>query len=150
MKILKFIGVALLIALIILQFYPTQLNESNAEEPADITRIYDVPENIRENLKVSCYDCHSNNTRYPWYNRIQPIALYLEDHIEHGKSHLNFSEFGDYSIEEQKEKLEEMIEEVEEGEMPLSSYTLIHRDAKLSETERKALIAWANQTRDSI
>ena len=150
MKILKIIGVLLIVALIIIQFYPKELNQSDEDSTADISRVYQVPEKVQKNLQVSCYDCHSNNTEYPWYNKVQPVALFLENHIKDGKEHLNFSEFGNYTTKKQKKKLKEISEEVEEGEMPLTSYTLIHWDAKISDTDKKAIIDWADNLRSSL
>ena len=98
-------------------------------------------------LSKACYDCHSNNTTYPWYASLQPVAWWLGDHIEHGKKELNFSEFGNYAPRKQYRKLEEVIEEVEADKMPLPSYTLIHRDARLKDNERQILINWARDQR---
>ena len=150
MKILKYIAIILLLALVLLQFYPSELNEGNNDSDSEISKLYAVPENVQQKLRVSCYDCHSNNTNYPWYNKIQPIALYLEDHIRVGKGHLNFDEFGSYDREEQKELLEEIVHEIKNGEMPLTSYTLIHREARLSETEKKEIIDWAEGLNRSL
>ncbi|NJW52675.1 heme-binding domain-containing protein [Salinimicrobium oceani] len=142
MKFLKIIGLALLIAFVGIQFIPTKLNQDDYIPKSDFTVIYEVPENINKILQTSCYDCHSNNTNYPWYNKIQPFTWYLNDHIEEGKEELNFSEFGEYSSRRQSSKLRSISSQVEDGEMPLSSYTLVHWDAKLSDKEKKKFIAW--------
>ena len=99
---------------------------------------------------MSCYNCHSNNTQYPWYNKIQPVAWFLEGHIKKAKEELNFSEFGDYSKRRQKNKLKSIINQIRDNEMPLSSYTLIHRDAILSESEKSELENWISNLRDSL
>ncbi|HNP54283.1 MAG TPA: heme-binding domain-containing protein [Ferruginibacter sp.] len=144
MRILKKIFLALLILLVLAQFIPRPPKNNNTEINAnDITRLMTVPENVQAILKKSCYDCHSNNTHYPWYAKIQPVALFLNNHIEEGKRELNFSEFGSYKAKRQHRKLEEIIDQVKEGEMPLSSYTLIHGDAKLSTEQRQLLTDWA-------
>jgi heme-binding protein len=111
---------------------------------------FDVPKNIEIQLKISCYDCHSNNTHYPWYNKIQPVAWFMEGHIEEGKEDLNFNEFGSYSKRRQKSKLKSIISQIKDDEMPLNSYTLIHSDAKLSLSERNEIMEWMNQLRDSL
>ena len=144
MKILKKIGLILLLALIVIQFVRPTRNESKAVLATDIRQVTSVPPNVQNLLSRSCYDCHSNNTRYPWYMNIQPVAWYLADHVKEGKRELNFSEFGSYTSKKQRHKLEEISKEVQEGEMPLSSYTLIHGDAKLSDAERTIITTWAD------
>ena len=150
MKIVKIIGIVLLIALVVIQFIPANKNDGERDVATDIAQIYEVPAAVQKNLQVSCYDCHSNSTDYPWYNKIQPVAFYLENHVEDGKKHLNFSEFGNLSLKHQKKKLKEIAHEVEDGEMPLTSYTLIHQDANLSESEKDAMIKWAKELNASL
>ena len=101
-------------------------------------------------LHTSCYNCHSNNTNYPWYSYVQPVGLLLEHHINKGKAELNFSEFGTYSLRKQKSKLKSMANQIEKDEMPLSSYTLIHRDARLSKDSKKVLVDYFNALQDSL
>ena len=98
-------------------------------------------------LQTSCFDCHSNYTNYPWYTNIQPIGWWLNHHVDEGKEELNFSEFESYSLKRKLHKLEEIKEMVEEGEMPLSSYTLIHGDTKLSPEQKEILYTWVTETR---
>jgi hypothetical protein len=97
-------------------------------------------------LQNSCFDCHSNGTNYPWYTSVQPIGWWMNRHVNEGKQELNFSEFESYSLKRKLHKLKEIKEEVEGGEMPLSSYTLIHRDAKLSDEQKAVLLKWVNET----
>ncbi len=150
-KILKTISYVLLAGIVLIQFYPRPEKNSNKETSmADISKVFEVPAPVLQVLQTSCYDCHSNNTAYPWYSRIQPVALWLNDHIEEGKAELNFSEFGNYSIRRQYRKLEEINKEVKEGEMPLSSYTLIHRNATLENEEKLLLANWTTSIRDDF
>ncbi|MGI0106404.1 heme-binding domain-containing protein [Salinimicrobium sp. WS361] len=142
MKFLKIIGLVLLVAFVGIQFIPTNRNHSDYIPKSDFTEIYEVPENINTILQTSCYDCHSNNTNYPWYNKIQPFTWYLNDHIEKGKADLNFSEFGEYSSRRQRSKLRSISSQVKDGEMPLQSYTLVHWDAKLSDKEKEEFTVW--------
>jgi hypothetical protein len=95
-------------------------------------------------------DCHSNNTNYPWYASVQPLAWWIDHHIEEGKGELNFSEFASYKPKKARHKLDEVAEQVEIHEMPLNSYTFIHAEARLTAAERKLLSDWAKATRDSI
>ncbi|APU69745.1 hypothetical protein C723_1769 [Christiangramia flava JLT2011] len=112
--------------------------------------VNDVPENIQNKLQVSCYDCHSNNTQYPWYNKVQPVAWFLEDHIKEGKAELNFNEWDSLSTRRKTSKLRSIIKQIENGEMPLDSYTFIHRDARFSEAEAEEIINWVTQLKDSL
>jgi heme-binding protein len=151
-KLLKPIGIILLVLLIIIQFFRPEKNiaASNASFANDITKVYAVPSEVQDILKTSCYDCHSNNTKYPWYANVQPVAWWLSNHVEDGKNELNFSEFATFPIRRKYKKMEEVIDEVKEGEMPLSSYTLLHKDARLSQTQKDQLINWATSIRDTI
>lgn len=142
MKILKIVAIIALIALIVIQFFPKKYNRSETVPTSDFIAIYNPPKEVEGILRASCYDCHSNNTEYPWYNKIQPVNWYLADHVEEGKSKLNFSEFGDYSTKRGNHKLEEVIKEVKNDKMPLESYTLIHSDAKLNAQQKESLITW--------
>ena len=151
-KIIKSIALLLFAALIIIQFFRLEKNLSSIDGPEanDISKVYPVPQEVSSILEASCYDCHSNNTHYPWYANLQPVAWWLADHIKEGKKEINFSEFASYRIGRQYRKLEEIKEQVEEGEMPLQSYTIIHGDAKLSAAQKEILSQWASAIRDSI
>ncbi len=150
MKLLKGSGLAILVVLVGIQFIPTRSNQSKEMASSDFIKINKVPEDIGRLLHTSCYNCHSNNTNYPWYSRIQPVGWYLENHIKKGKSELNFSEFGSYSVRRQKSKLESMANQIKKNKMPLSSYTFIHRDARLSPESKKALLDYLDALRDSL
>lgn len=150
MKLLKRIGLVLVVVLVGIQFIPSSTNQDKAVPPSDFIVTNGVPENIGHILRTSCYNCHSNNTSYPWYSRVQPVGWFLQNHINKGKSELNFSEFGSYSVRKQKSKLRSMVSQVEEDEMPLTSYTFIHREARLSQENKKFLIDYLNALKDSL
>ncbi|MCZ6595829.1 MAG: heme-binding domain-containing protein [Bacteroidetes bacterium] len=150
MKLVKKIAIILLVVFVGIQFIPTKHNQSNLVPASDFMVIYNIPEQIETQLKVSCYDCHSNNTEYPWYNKIQPAAWVMEGHIKKGKEELNFNEFGDYSIRRQKSKLKSIISQIRDDEMPISSYAFMHGDAKLSESKKLELENWLTNFRDSL
>jgi len=103
------------------------------------------PEHVRQIITSACYDCHSNQTHYPWYAQIQPAAWFLQKHIDDGKRALNFSEFGKLSRKRVRKKLESCIDAVSEHQMPLKSYTIIHHDARLTEGQIKDFVAWAEE-----
>ena len=136
-------GYVALALLLVIQFIRPNRNESSAPTPNDISGKYSVPAEVDKILKTSCYDCHSNNTRYPWYSNIQPVAWWLADHVNEGKSELNFNEFLAYKPKKAHHKMEEVIEQLQEHEMPLKSYTLVHRDAELDDSQRKLVADWA-------
>ncbi len=144
-SILKKVLVVLIVALALLQLYRPAKNISTEVSVNAIGQYYDVPEPVDKLLRTSCYDCHSNNTVYPWYSNVQPVALWLDDHIRDGKKHLNFDEFNTYSAERKQKKFKEIVEEIEEGEMPMTSYTLIHQNAKLSAADKKLLVDWTRE-----
>ena len=150
MKVVKKIALVLLVAFVGIQFIPTERNQSDSVPSTDFMLVNNVPENIQKKLQVSCYDCHSNNTQYPWYNQVQPVAWFLEDHIKEGKAELNFNEWDSLSNRRKKSKLRSIIKQIESDEMPLYSYTLIHKDASFSEAEKQELIRWIEQLKDSI
>lgn len=151
MKIfLKRFLVLMLIAFIAIQFVRPAKNILDAAQPNDIANKYAIPAHVQATLKASCYDCHSNNTKYPWYNNMQPVAWFLADHVKEGKKELNFNEFASYSIGKQYRKLEALNGEVQEDEMPIESYTFIHRDEKLTELQKAGIKSWVTNLRDSI
>jgi hypothetical protein len=146
---MKKVGIGLLVILILIQAYRPAKNDSNKLEN-DISKSYAVPDDVKQILAKACNDCHSNNTTYPWYSNVQPLRFWLDDHVNDGKRHMNFNEFNSYQIARQYKKLDECIEQVKEGEMPLESYTLIHKEAKLNDTEKQKLFDWCTSVRDSI
>ena len=130
---------------LLLQFYQPARNSDNGQVlPIHITKVYNVPVKVQQILQKSCYDGHSNNTYYPWYSYLQPSRFLMEYHIKAGKENLNFSEWGNYSRRRQESKLDRIAKQIESNEMPLASYTLIHRKAKLSELQKQEIIAWIN------
>ena len=150
MKLYKKILLALLIVFIAIQFIQPAQNISGQVLPADITKTVTIPDNVLNIFKNACYDCHSNNTRYPWYVNIQPMGWMMVKHIRDGKAELNFSEFGSYTSRRQISKLKGIANQIKDDEMPLSSYTIMHTDAKLSPENKKLIIDWASNTKDSL
>tara|TARA_R100000306_G_scaffold1479_1_gene4133 strand:+ start:11353 stop:11808 length:456 start_codon:yes stop_codon:yes gene_type:complete len=150
LKFLKIIAWLSLVGLIVIQFFPITLNESDTVPQSDFMVENQVPATIKNRLQVSCYDCHSNNTDYPWYSKIQPAAWYLEDHIQEGKDELNFNEWAEYSDRRKNSKLRSIISQIEEDKMPLDSYTLIHKDAILSDEDKRVIIDYMTALKDSL
>lgn len=150
MKIFKIILLILLVVFVGIQFIPTKSNQSNIVTKSDFMIVNNVPGNIKNNLEVSCYDCHSNNTAYPWYNKIQPVALFLEGHIDEGKAELNFSEWGSYSDRRKKSKLKSITSQIKDNKMPLTSYTMIHRNAIYSDAEKEQIIQYLTELQNNL
>lgn len=146
-KALKIIAIILFAGFIIIQFFRPDFTNPpvNASETLEATT--EVPENVRAILKRSCYDCHSHETAYPWYSKIQPSAWFLKSHIDDGRRHLNFSTWDTLELRRKKKKLEEICEETEGKAMPLPSYLWIHWDAVLSAEDGVALCDWAKAER---
>lgn len=140
----------LLALFIIIQFFRPEKNQSAAATPNDLFAHYPANDSLKQLIKTACYDCHSNNTTYPWYSQVQPVAWWLDDHIKEGKRKFNFSEFATYPAKKADHKMEELIEMVKENEMPLQSYTFIHADARLTPAQRVAMTEWASQVRKEI
>ena len=149
-KILKRTFQILLFAFIVIQFFRPTKNKAAGMSNNDISKIYQIPQDVQSILKTSCYDCHSNNTVYPWYAEIQPAAWWLEHHINEGNKELNFSEFASYRIGRQYRKLEEINKEIKEDEMPLDEYLWVHKAAKLNEQQKLLLATWVTALRDTI
>ena len=150
MKIVKIIALILLVGFVGIQFVPTDLNQSDTVPKTDFLLVNNSQENISALLQESCYDCHSNNTEYPWYNKVQPVAWFLEDHINEGKEELNFNEWDAYSNRRKNSKLKSIISQVKDDEMPLASYTLIHKDAKLSNSEKTLIIDYMKNLKETL
>ncbi|MBC8756824.1 heme-binding domain-containing protein [Kordia sp. YSTF-M3] len=147
MKIVKKIAVLALIVLVILQFFGPEKNEGDIADLQPFLTETNPPASVQATLKVACYDCHSSNTRYPWYNNIEPVSYWMANHVKHGKDELNFSEWSTYSWKRKDHKLEEVIEEIEKGHMPIGSYLWTHSDAKLTETQVQEIADWVKNAR---
>jgi hypothetical protein len=137
----------LVIIIVILQFF--RIDKTNPEViiENDFITISNPPREISSILKSTCYDCHSNETKYPWYSNVTPVSWWVKDHINEGRDELNLSEWGTYKFKRKDHKLEEMVEMLEDGEMPLNEYTWTHAEAKLTPEQKNQLIEWLKETR---
>lgn len=147
---MKKIFIALLVVLVVLQFFQIDKTNPAVDESKDFLKTQNTPEEIASIIKTSCYDCHSNESKYPWYSNVQPAGWFLKDHIDEGREELNFSTFTDYELKRQDHKLEECIEYIEKDEMPLGSYTLVHREAALTEAQKNILIDYFKSVRTKL
>jgi Haem-binding domain len=147
---LKKILLLLVVVLIIIQFIHPKRNKAKGEQVNYISKIHAVPEDVHSILAKACLDCHSNNTRYPWYCNFQPIDWWIADHVKDGKKELNLDEFTNRSLRFQYNKMKGVVEQVKKDEMPLNSYLWIHKDAKLTTDEKSKLLNWATAIMDSM
>jgi hypothetical protein len=150
MKYLKITAVILFVAFVAIQFYRPDFTNPPVVESENLLSANYVPENVKAILIRSCGDCHSNETNYPWYSQIAPSSWFLADHIDQGRSEMNFSKWNTYDARRKDHKLDELCEMVEAREMPLPSYLWIHWDAKLSDEEIKTLCDWSNAEREKL
>lgn len=150
MMLTKKIAIGVIVMFATMQAFRPARNQSRTTLPTDITVTVAVPSTVAALLKSACYDCHSNNTVYRWYMNVQPVAWFMAHHVTKGKGQLNFSEFGSYSKRKQVGKLKAIAREVEQGEMPLCSYTLMHSSARLTSSEKTLLVNWADNLRNGV
>lgn len=138
------------ILIIAIQFIRPVANRSDRVSATDVTKVIAVSESVQGLLTNACFDCHSNNTNYPWYAYVEPVGWFLARDIKHGKEELNFSEFAGYSSERQGSKLSDIEDMVDGDLMPLSSYKMMHKEAQLNANEKALIIHWAEQSSDSL
>src|SRR5690348_649344 len=142
---LKKILLAFAAILVIIQFFRPERNLSD-DNTYHMSTKYVIPENVSTIMKGACNDCHTNKTEYPWYANVQPVAWWLASHVNDGKRHLNMSAFTNRPIAYQNHKLEEIMEQVKEKEMPLPSYKWLglHPNADLTEEQAGQIVSWAS------
>jgi heme-binding protein len=150
MSYLKISLLSLLAIFIVIQFFRIDKTNPPVDPAVDLVKVVKAPVEIADILKTSCYDCHSNESTYPWYTNVAPVSWWVKGHINEAREELNFSEWGSFTLKRQDHKLDELVEEIEEGEMPLSSYLLIHGEARLSAEQRTQLTAWAKALRKEL
>ena len=146
----KKIILAVAVLVVILQLFQIDKTNPVADPELDFIAIANPPAEIGSLIKTACYDCHSHQTKYPWYTYTQPLGWWIKDHIDHGRGELNFSEWGNYPTRRADHKLEESAELVLEEEMPLPSYLKTHSEARLSTEQRELLAYWFETERDRI
>ena len=147
-KILRVTLIIIIVAFAAVQLYPKHNDNNGSIKGANfIGNKYPLPANVEAVFKKACYDCHSNKTHYPWYASLQPVSYWLSDHINEGKSKFNLSEFLTYTAWKQFHRMEDVEEQMTNDEMPLTSYTLIHRDAVIDDSTKNLLINWSKDVR---
>jgi hypothetical protein len=132
---------AVIAVVLVIQFIP--VNRTNPKVEGEVV----TPDTVHAILAKACYDCHSNQTEWPWYTYVAPVSWWVSDHVTEGREHLNFSTWSQYDDEKQIEKLDEIWDEVEEGKMPLKNYVRLHSEARLSDQDRSVLHRWTMDER---
>jgi hypothetical protein len=150
MGLTKKILIVLGIVLIVIQFIRPARNKSGQLLATDISKTISISDSVQSIIKNACYDCHSNNTKYPWYSNIQPVGWLLAKDITDGKQSLNFSEFGSYPQRRRLSKLDEIANAITDDIMPLPSYRMMHKYARLGTNEKTLLINWTKQSLDIL
>ena len=149
-KVLKIVAIVLIAAFIVVQFFRPDRTNPPVVQAETLESSVPVPENVEQILKRSCNDCHSNQTVYPWYSNISPFSWLLQQHIDEGRQKLNFSVWNTFDAKKKARKLDEVCDQVTTGEMPLNQYLWIHRDAKLSDEDKKLLCDWVDAEKAKI
>lgn len=146
-KILNWILLGVFAIVAGMQLIRPEKNKQSAPSAGDITQVVPTTVEVQDILKKACYDCHSNQTNYPWYAEIMPVGWWINHHVEEGKGELNFSEAANYSPKKRDHKLEEISEVVRNGEMPPKNYTNMHKEARLSPAQIDLVSRWATDAR---
>lgn len=139
--------IAIGIVLFLIQFIRIDKHNPPIDPKLDFYSKYDVPMDVKTLLHNACDDCHSHSVKYPWYTNIQPVGWWIKGHINGGLEHLNFSVWNEYDVPKQNHKIDECIEYIEKGWMPLGTYKFLHPEAKLTEEERKRMVAFFESIR---
>ena len=147
-KWIKWVLIGLAALLVIAQFFGIDRSAPDYSPADDLIAVHTPDGEITAILRKACYDCHSYQTTYPWYSYVAPVSWLVGHDIDEGREHLNFSVWATYSAKKRDHKLEECVEEVDEGEMPLDIYTWTHADTKLTKEEKEALVTWFDSIRE--
>lgn len=141
-KVIKYLVILIIIAFVVIQFFGPDRTTASNMTPDDINKKMQVPVNIQGIFKRSCYDCHSNETKWPWYSSVAPVSWVIADDITKGKAKMNFSEWGKMKESKQEERLSDICEQINEDKMPLPKYLLLHKDDALSKAEKDTIYSW--------
>jgi hypothetical protein len=146
----KIIWIVLIAAVVLIQVIPSGRPEVNLVNPDDLMVNNQLPDSVQQLLKNACYDCHSHESKYPWYAYVAPVSWLVVRDISTGREHLNFSAWESYSKMDKAKLLGEIGEEVEEGNMPMPIYILMHPEAKLTMKQRELLVNWTDKFAESL
>jgi hypothetical protein len=149
-KGVKWVGLGILAVFISIQLIQPERTNPPVDESKTVSSSLNVPPEVRAVLERSCYDCHSNNTRWPWYSHVAPVSWLTARDVKKGRTNLNFSTWGDYKKRRQINKLDQISDQLRENEMPVKPYRLMHPSAVLSKAEIDLVTGWAEKVRDHL
>jgi Haem-binding domain len=149
-KIFQWAAISIVVLFVGLQFVRPAKTNPAIDESRTLEQHIQMSDEVKATLKRACYDCHSNETLWPWYSNVAPISWFVIDHVNDGRRHLNFSDWARYDKQREAKKLAEIQETVRVGQMPLSSYLIIHHEAKLSEEDKKTIGDWAKAEQQRV
>ena len=135
-------GWLLLMVFIVSQFVRPARTNPATDPTRSLLHVRPIPTHVASTLDRACRDCHSNDTEWPWYSNVAPVSWFVIDHVNHGRSHFNYSDWSRYDAEESRRLLATMCRLAREQEMPLSSYTWMHRQSRLRPADIDALCSW--------
>ena len=147
LKIIAALAIAILAGM---QFVRPDRTNPPSDPNLAITAQMELPAGVRTIIERSCFDCHSNQTHWPWYSEVAPVSWFVADDVHEGREHLNFSEWGTYTQKRQIAKLEMIASEVDKGDMPMERYVWLHQKAALTGPDRDLLTGWAGDLSDSL
>ncbi|OQX80803.1 MAG: hypothetical protein B6D61_01550 [Bacteroidetes bacterium 4484_249] len=147
---MKKVLIILILILLVIQFIPSGLPDNNPVAGQDIHDLISVPENVSLILRNACYDCHSQEVKYPWYSYVAPVSFLVARDIRVGREELDFSKWGELTKRKQIKLLSEISEDVEDGEMPMKIYPPLHPEARLTQEDIDLIIEWTEQTSEKI
>jgi len=146
----KLVGISFIAVVLIIQLIPSGRPEVIPDNPNDLMLNNSVPDSVSNLLRTACYDCHSNETNYPWYAYVAPVSWLVARDINIGKSNMNLSDWQLNSKIDKAKILGDIQDEVEDGSMPMPIYILMHPEAKLTVKQREMLIEWSDEFAESL
>ena len=141
-KPVRFVCILLVGGFVLIQFFQPERNHGTIDPEIDLLTYSTIPDSLANILMNSCYNCHSNRTNYPWYSYIAPVSWMLQRHVDRGKKELNMSNFGDLEKSQKIGVLADLCDVIESGSMPLKSYLIIHRNARITDSETELFCDW--------
>jgi hypothetical protein len=150
MSVTKWILIAIVGIFVVIQFIPSNRPEVIEDNPSDLIFNNTIPDSVSMLLQAACYDCHSNQTKYPWYAHVAPVSWLVARDTRIGREHLNFSDWETFSKMDKAKQLGDIVDEVEDGTMPMPIYVLMHPEAKLTIEQRELLADWSDGFAESL
>lgn len=144
----KRVGLSVIALVIAAQLVPVNLHNPPAEPSNTIYATQNIPPPVVAVLERSCKNCHSNETSWPWYSYVAPVSWVVARDVRRARKAMNFSEWGGYSAKRKEDKLEEICDQVTNGDMPDGMYLLLHRDAVVTQQERQEVCQWTEDARE--